>query len=252
MSPNKTPTIFVALRLTPDQFGLFEEVEAEGIDVLNQFADPSSVRATRHKRGVLIDRGCIRIALGWMASPDGDALTLAVGLNPEQNKHSDIKDQAVAIFRELVARAEALLEIDQALWQIAALPLTEDSMGKHTDQLESFWSNADQGAGSPFVTFRPEKAREPVAVRATQQTLPAQGFTAENPETVEPSWAMQASALTLSTAFVLVTPPVGIAMFTYAVLRQGKSMDLLPRNLDVAQIFPAEEEAAQEVRAHAM
>ncbi|MEL6934343.1 MAG: hypothetical protein AAFO17_14845, partial [Pseudomonadota bacterium] len=51
-------------------------------------------------------------------------------------------------------------------------------------------------------------------------------------ESDAPSLPLQASALALSTTFVLVTPPVGIAMFTYAVLRQSVDMDLLPRNWD--------------------
>ena len=43
---------------------------------------------------------------------------------------------------------------------------------------------------------------------------------------------MQISALALSCTFVIVTPPVGAAMFAYAALRQGKDMDLLPKNLN--------------------
>lgn len=252
MSANKTPTIFVALQLTPGQFGLFEEVQLEAVDVLNPSADPSALRAFRHDTGVVFDRGCVRIALGWLAFPDGDVLTLAVGLNPDEPKKTDEQNQAVALFREVVARAEALLEIEHSRWQIAAMALTADAIAKHAEQLLALRAEPDQLADAAFVTFKPEKARAPVTPPVTTDSPLVEGAAMANAQGDEPSWAMQASALTISTAFVLVTPPVGIAMFTYAVLRQGKSMELLPRNLDAAQLFPSEEEKTQKVKAPLM
>ena len=95
----------------------------------------------------------------------------------------------------------------------------------HDDQLEkldfdSLEATVSDPMGMPFVRVFPEHGRT--------------GAPADVDDAIEtdPSWAIQASALALSTTFAIVTPPVGIAMFAYAALRQSTAMDLLPRQFE--------------------
>ena len=90
--------------------------------------------------------------------------------------------------------------------------------------------------GTTFLMVDPEQAPSPdlgTDDHINHDQLPER-HEAMDVEEADPSWVIQASALALSTTFVLVTPPVGLAMFTYAALRQGTAMDLIPRSLDFA------------------
>ncbi len=235
MSLEKTPTVFVALMLAPEQLDLFEEIEAEAIDIFGDVSDARAHFASRGEDLVFLDHGAMRMALGWSTLPTGDALTLAVGAQPDKVLSREDARVAADMLRKLVGRAEALFDSRHALWQIALLPLQTTTMDNHAGQLRTLDPATGYQGGMPFVTVeldQPHAIEQPSAHSKTAEDYLSGIRAAFEDANDNPSWAMQASALALSTAFTLVTPPIGIAMFTYAALRQGKDMDLLPRNID--------------------
>jgi len=228
------PTVFVALRLTDNQVDLFGEIEIEARDILGDRPCLRSNAEARIDDLILLDCEHVRMALGWSALETGDVLTLAVGARPDHPFPSEQARDAADFLRDLVSRAEALFEVEQSLWQIASVPLSADAIGDHAAQLSGV---KKASPGAPFLTFEPDQ--KPRAEERSEDRSAGDFLTgirdALNEANEEPSWAMQLSALALSSTFVLVTPPVGIAMFTYAALRQGTDMDLLPRNLDISK-----------------
>jgi len=237
MKPDQTPTVFVALMLAPDQFDLFDEIEAEAIDILDENTMPGGCKLMDDDELVVLDRDHIRIAMAWSTLPNGeDALTLAVGARHDLMLPGKEARKAADMMRQLVQRAEALFDVHRSLWQIALLPLNDETMRSHAKLLSNMSTETAFHGGVPFITFEPD------APKSEETNLPDKStddfltgiVTAMNEANEEPSWAMQASALALSTAFVLVTPPVGIAMFAYAALRQGKDMDLVPQTTDAS------------------
>jgi len=241
MRPHQTPTLFVAILLEPDQFGLFEEIEVEAIDILDVERSTSFDRISEKKTLVLIDHDNTRLALGWFRSPMGDTLSIAVGARPGHVMPENDARHAADMARELVTRAEALFAARRAQWQIALLPLNIDAMESHAMQIDTFDPADSYQAGSPFMTVKPDAkaaAPKPQRVPASIAHLdPTADPRSDLSKTeVDTNWTKQASALALSTTFVLVTPPVGFAMLAYAALRQGKDMDLLPQSLDMPQV----------------
>jgi hypothetical protein len=237
MRPDQVPTLFVALVLVPDQFELFEEIGAEAIDIFDEDASVSSSVVSGGKQLILLDRDHMRMALAWTATPAGDVLSLAIGAVPGQSISADAARMAADMLRELESRASALFEVRRALWQITLLPLDAAALKNHARQQGIFDPRVGNQVGSPFFTVEPD--RKPVAVAARSRKASRDLLAAAMPKLAEANWTKQASALALSTTFVLVTPPVGIAMLAYAALRQGKDMDLLPRDLEISLPAPA-------------
>ena len=225
MNPEQTPTVFVAILIAPDQFDLFSEILFEAIDVLDEHTHPMSGVISSQDDLVILDRDCLRMALGWSTVSSGDVLTLSVGTRPEQKTPDQGARFAADMLQKIVKRAEALFEVQRSLWQVAMLPLTPKTIKAHANQLEIMGSEIRYQIGTPFVQVDLDDAPEP------------SDLAMHEPEEADPSWVIQASALALSTTFVLVTPPVGLAMFTYAALRQGAAMDLLPRNIDLTTLL---------------
>lgn len=236
MNPDITPTVFVALSLTPNQFCLFEELEVEAVDVLNERIVARSVVHTDRCESVFLDSERIRLALSWSSLVDSDVLTLAMGPRSDPILGTEDARRSAEQLRELVKRGEALFDVGRSVWQISLRPLDEETLRSHAARLEAMDGSEDP-QDSAFVDFNQNELPNPQAPAYFKKATGLfeklrLSFKAANEE---PSWAMQASALALSSTFVLVTPPVGIAMFTYAALRQGTDMDLLPRNLEVAK-----------------
>lgn len=232
MKPQNTPTVFVAMVLAPNQFGLFEEVETEAFDVRQAPPSSRSVLKTETGESIFLEYERVSIVLGWSTLPDSEILTIAVGprsdtVLPEDEAHVSAKQ-----LRELVQRCEALFEVTKTIWQITFLPLSFDTMRNYADRLQETEKRSEH-SDTQFIDLDFESVSTP---KAPSYMARASGLietlrTSLKAANAEPSWAMQASALALSSTFVLVTPPVGIAMFTYAALRQGSDMDLLPREL---------------------
>lgn len=234
MSAEQTPAVFVAVLLAPDQFDLFSEILTEAIDVLDEHTHVMSGTVSSSPDLVLLDRDSLRMALGWSQVPAGDVLTLSVGARPDQPLPGQGARFAADMLQQLVQRAEALFEFKCTLWQVAMLPLNSDTIDAHAKQLEIMDSEFRYQIGTQFVCVDVDQAEQS---ESENRSANAPGKFAEQnvamePADADPSWVIQASALALSTTFVLVTPPVGLAMFTYAALRQGTGMDLIPRSLD--------------------
>lgn len=234
MSVEQTPAVFVAVLLAPDQFDLFSEILTEAIDVLDEHTHAMSGTVRSMDDLVLLDRDCLRMGLGWSSVPDGDVLTLSVGARPDQPLPGQGARFAADMLQKLVIRAEALFDVKRTLWQVAMLPLNPKTIAAHAKQLEIMNSEIRHQIGTQFLQLDPNQAHCSASTlpRAEDSAGLAAHHDANDLAEPDPSWVIQASALALSTTFVLVTPPVGLAMFTYAALRQGTAMDLLPRSLD--------------------
>ena len=241
MTDAQTPTVFVALMLAPGQFGLFEEIEDEAAEVLDERPTSRAGRIADGDDLVLLDRDNLRLALAWSALPSGEALTLAIGAQPDRMLGRDEAREAATLLRDLVQRAEALFEVQQSLWQIALLPLTSETMDDHALRLSLLDPEGSYQTQLGAITIDPDQihARPRVERKGTSAGDVLAEIRAAVGTDEAPSWAMQASALALSTAFAIVTPPVGIAMLTYAALRQGTDMNLLPGQLNVGQADPS-------------
>ena len=225
MSLKQTPTVFAALLLSTNQFDLFDEIAAEAVDIIDEFGFEHSGLVHAGKRLIFLEVGPIRFALGWSSLKSGDVLTLAIGSRGKYALSVEEAHVAGKMLRELVSRSDALFEVMRPYWQIAVLPLDAESMEQHALQLSKLSSKGRQHQSQQFISVDPKSLdrHDADAHEVTTQDII---------ERDAPSLPLQASALALSTTFVLVTPPVGIAMFTYAVLRQSVDMDLLPRNWD--------------------
>lgn len=241
MNPDYIPTVFVALILTPNQAGLFDEIEAEAVDVLNGKPISRTVMRSKSCDSVFLECEHISLVLSWSTLPEADVLTLAIGPRRARTLHSEEAQASANKLRELVQRGEALFEVSRSIWQITFLPLTDETVRNHAGRLTAILSATHQ-EDTPFIALRPDDPPnpEPAGFLPKANGLLEKMRASYNTANEEPSWAMQASALALSSTFVLVTPPVGIAMFTYAALRQGTDMDLLPRTLDVAKWVPGQ------------
>ncbi|MEO9896128.1 MAG: hypothetical protein ABJD13_15285 [Paracoccaceae bacterium] len=222
------PTVFVALMLAPNQADLFDEIEAEAADILSNRVASREARSAEGNDLVLLDRDNLRLGLGWASLPSGDALTLAIGAPPGALLEDKDARDAAALLRDVAQCAEALFDVRQTLWQVAQIPLSADSMDDHATRLALFDPDAKYATNPIFIE-----------AEATQRTSRPKNDDQDNDQghidvlsslrdiiegTERPSWALQASALAMSTAFAIVTPPVGIAMLTYAVLRQGEDL----------------------------
>ncbi len=229
MSAEQTPAVFVAVLVASNQFDLFSEILTEAIDVLDEHTHAMSGSILSSDELILLDRDCLRMAIAWSHVPAGDVLTLSVGARPDQPLPGQGARFAADMLQQLVLRAEALFDVKRTLWQVAMLPLNQKTIEAHARQLEIMESEIRYQIGTPFLQVDPDQSQE-------SDTLACHDAMHHEPTTsvedADPSWVIQASALALSTTFVLVTPPVGLAMFTYAALRQGTAMDLLPRHLD--------------------
>lgn len=236
MKPDQVPTVFVALLLEDGQHDLFEEIKEEASIVLGEW-DIEKLSGTRDgERLMYLDGDCLRLTLSWQTLPLGDVLTVAVGAQPDRVVPADQARGAADMLRDLVQRAEALFEVHRALWQISTLPLNANALARHGDQLGTLERDYSSHSNPPFISFEPRPCQ--IGARASNQDqgegLLSNFLTAIDAANEEPSWAMQASALAVSTTFVLVAPPVGVALFTYAALRQGSEMELLPATTNTA------------------
>ena len=218
------PTVFVALMLAPNQADLFDEIEAEATDILSSRAATHEARHVEGNDLVLLDRDNLRLGLGWAKLPSGDALTLAIGAPPNATLGDKDSRDAAALLRDVAQCAEALFDVNQTLWQVAQIPLSRQSMDDHATRLALFDPDAQYASDLIFIE-----------ASASQYRPPAQDTDASHVDVLSelreilggqerPSWALQASALAMSTAFALVAPPVGIAMLTYTALRQSEDM----------------------------
>lgn len=256
MSADQTPTVFVAVLVASNQFDLFSEILSEAIDVLNEHTHPMSGTSSSCQDLVMLDRDNLRMALGWSSVSEGDVLTLAVGTNPDQDMPGQGARFAADMLKQIVARAEALFEVKRTLWQVALMPLNAETIEAHAEQLDIMETGIRYQVGTPFVRVdlgHSQNAGPDYQGHAANDDGASGSAFAPDPSVADPSWVIQASALALSTTFVLVTPPVGLAMFTYAALRQSASMDLIPRNLDFATAelpwFSSEQDVPQQVMA---
>lgn len=242
MGPSQTPTVLVALQLLPGQFDLFEEIAAEAIDVLNTRPAFSDCTVQGDKSLVILDCDRLRFAMNWSDKPGCDVMTLAIGAKPKQSLPEEEARLAADVLREILSLAQALFEADDPFWQLTLLPLTAKTIIKHTQQIDSIDGTlvAKKMAGSPFMTID----TQPNIEAAEGADLQVQMVDDPGDFSPEPSsWAMQTSALALSTTVMLVTPPVGVAMLAYTALRQGTEMDLLPRKLGLSlQDRPTEDD----------
>lgn len=242
MSTDQIPSFFAGLVLTPGQFDLFEEVEEEAIDLFDGIVSFDGVLARKqadpdpsHKT-IVIDCGKYRVALAWTFATDWDVLGLGISPTPSVELSQDDIDTGTELMGLLYKRAKALFDRKRTVWQIAMLPLSEPTMRAHA---QSITSQDGQGIGQQFLTFEPNRSRnsdktEPVT--SSSNLLKQMQSSAEEVEEEEkPSLAMQVSALAISSAFVFVTPPVGVAMLTYAALRQASDMDLYSGGEDAPQ-----------------
>lgn len=220
------PTVFVALMLAPNQADLFDEIEAEATDLLSQRVASRESRIADGNDLVLLDRDNLRLGLGWASLPSGDALTLAIGAPPTALLSDKDARDAAALLRDVAQCAEALFDVRQTLWQVAQIPLSAESMDDHATRLALFDPDAKYASNPIFIEAeatqrkaRPkdkDQGNDPIDVLSSLREI------VEGSE--RPSWALQASALAMSTAFALVTPPVGIAMLTYTALRQSEDL----------------------------
>lgn len=231
MSSEQVPNIFAGLFLSKGQYDLFEEVEEEAIDLFGSVSSEDSGQEPDGVRTILIDSTRFRLAVTWATLSEVDLLSLAIGAHrSDQLSREDIQD-ATDMMGSLFRRAEALFEVQRSVWQIAIAPLTAETMRAHAKSLGS----PDVRSGDVhFLSFKPNRAMDTATAepKISSSELLKNMQAAGDEDSVKSSWAMQASALAMSTAFVFVTPPVGIAMLTYAALRQGNDMDLFSSNAD--------------------
>ncbi len=232
MRPGQTPTVFTTLRLSPGQFGLFEELAAEALEVLNTQPAFFNCTVQGNKALVILDCTNLRVVMNWSEKSEGDVMTLAIGARPKQSLPEAEARLAADILREVLSLAQALFEAEPPLWQVTLLPLTAETIIKHNQQIGSADGKHAAGSqiGSSFMTIDTQPSMEQQKDSELQQQ-DVSARSQNTPATEQASWAMQTSALALSTTVMLVTPPVGVAMLAYTALRQGTEMDLLPRKL---------------------
>ena len=232
MSLNQIPAVFVALFLTPNQFDLFDEVKAEAVDVLEEWSGIRPELTSTSDDTFFLDWDSIRVGLSWTTLPAGDVLTLAIGTLPSRRLTHEQAEEIGDKLRKITSCAEALFEVNRSLWQITSMPLTLGCIRNHKESLLELDLSSGSAARLSFFAFEPNEL-EYLGERGSNisENMPVEAEIATSEEIDESGWALQMSALALSTAFVLVTPPVGVAMFTYAALRQTTNMDLLPRSL---------------------
>ncbi len=218
------PTVFVALMLAPGQADLFDEIEAEAADLLSDRVASREARIAEGNDLVLLDRDNLRLGLGWASLPSGDALTLAIGAPPGAPLDDKDAREAATLLRDVAQCAEALFDVRQTLWQVAQIPLSADSMDDHATRLALFDPDAKYASNPIFIEAEATQ-RKPRSKKGDNDNIDVLSSLREIIEGSErPSWALQASALAMSTAFALVTPPVGIAMLTYTALRQSEDL----------------------------
>ena len=230
---DQIPTVLVALMVSPNQFCLFDEIEAEAVDIMGA-CQTSSANIKGSRSAVMLDCLNLRVGIAWSRLATGEVLTLSIGSQPGLAPTHDEARQAGDKLRQLVLCSEALFDVKQTLWQVAALPLDANTMAQHVSRIGDLEHSRFQ-EDAQFYVFEPDQMDGDDAAADPASRLLNGTPAGEDAPKDDVSWAMQASALALSSAFVLVTPPVGIAMFTYAALRQGTDMNLLPRNLDLAK-----------------
>lgn len=240
MKPDQVPTVFVALLLAEGQHDLLEEIKEEASSVLEDCEITKLSEAWDSDDLMVLDGDSLRLTLSWQSQPLGDVLTVAVGAQPDQTLPADQARRAADMLRDLVQRAEALFDVHRALWQIATLPLDAVALARHADQLGTLERDYTSLSNPPFISFEPGPCQNGDQTQKPDQAEGLLGnfLTAIDAANEEPSWAMQASAFAVSTTFVLVAPPVGVALFTYAALRQGSEMDLLPGTADIVNSSP--------------
>ncbi len=218
MMTHTPPTTFVALQLAPGQFDLFDEILEEAEELLDTLEASRSGSQHDGDDLVFLNRDAVRLGLGWVELPHGDALTLAVGATPDEMLDGDLLRHGAQILRALTTRAEALFDAHQTLWQVAEVPLTAESMDDHATQLALLEHDTARVAPLQPEEARMVPLRMPARDEAELDVLAGLRAAVEVEE--GPSVAMQMSAFALSTACLIVNPPVGASMLTYAALRQ--------------------------------
>ena len=236
MSAEHIPAVFVTALLSPNQYDLFSELLTEAIDVLDEHTHPMSGSTATRDDVVVFDRQCLRMAVSWSTVPAGDVLVLSVGARPEHPFPDKGARFCAEVLEKVLQRASALFEVQRTLWQVVMRPLNNETIDAHAYQLEAMdfeTMNSDRQyqTDAQFVRVFPDPAQKDED-ELNSMVADLSSKSDEGEQEGERNWALQASALALSTTFVLVTPPVGLAMFAYAALRQSTAMDLLPRNLD--------------------
>lgn len=235
MRPGQTPSVFVTFRLAPGQFDLFEELAAEAIEVLNTRPPFADCTVQGDRTLIILDCVHMRFAMNWSERSGADVITISIGAKPKHTLPDAEARLAADVLREILALAEALFDADRPVWQLTSLQMTAETIIKHSQQIGPVEGTlcATQKAGSPFMTID----TQPSVEAAKRTDLEQQAQMPDNPDLATPeqsNWAMQTSALALSTTVMLVAPPVGVAMLAYTALRQGTEMNLLPRKLGPA------------------
>lgn len=181
------------------------------------------------------DHDSLRVGLSWLDLPDRAFLILALGAPPDILPFNPGETTNDVFARALLRMIAPQVEADLVLWQVAQGALIADVLDGVADRLE----NEGPKVSAPVHVLRPAQMQGPsLAPDMRAPDLPPSENSARikiDHEDVladlravldedEPSMQMKLSAYALSTAFIFVTPAVGFAMLTYAILRHGEAL----------------------------
>ena len=186
------------------------------------------------------DHDSIRVGLSWLKLSDKAYLILALGAHPDILPFDPTEAIKDVFAKALVRMVAPFADDDVILWQSARGALVSDILDNVAADLE------DAGDAPAFATSNlqpalltgPAAANTDAAIshlknkqdraralpRSDQDVLAELRAVVYQTNAPQPSMQMKLSAYALSTAFVFVTPSVGLAMLTYAVLRHGEDL----------------------------
>lgn len=233
---NKTPKIIIAcVPVDPEDRDAFQRAIARLDAALDRL--PAQRRACLQDGDDLtfFDHDSLRVGLSWLDLPERSFLILALGAPPDILPFNPGETTNDVFARALLRMIAPQVEADLVLWQVAQGALIADVLDGVADRLEK----EEPRLPAAVHVLRPAQMGGPsLAPDMRALDLPHAGPEPRlhlNEEDVladlravldeaEPSMQMKLSAYALSTAFIFVTPAVGFAMLTYAILRHGEAL----------------------------